>query len=91
MAELCSLVRKPQGIVNRLVFLSLLLVASRPLGNQRASSGSVAPIWTVEVLQPEPNSSGNRTPDASMQIPKDSPGVAIYTSDLADTPKQPNG
>jgi hypothetical protein len=75
--ELRSLVRKPQGIVNRRVFISLLLVASRLLANQPASSGSVAPLWTVEVLQQEPNSSGNRTPDALMQIPKDSPGVAF--------------
>jgi len=71
------LVRKPRGIVNRLVFIFLLLIASRSIANQAASAGSVVPLWTVEVLQQESDNFRNRTPDASMQTPRDSPGVAF--------------
>lgn len=63
--------------MNRLVLICLVLLASRLPANQTASSGSVAPLWTVEVLQQDSDNLGNRTPDASMQIPRDSPGVAF--------------
>jgi hypothetical protein len=64
--------------VNRLVLIGLVLLASRPPANQTASSSSVASLWTVEVLQQDSDNLGNRTPDASMQIPRDSPGLAFF-------------
>jgi hypothetical protein len=67
--------------VNRLVFICLLLVASRLIANQTASSDSVAPLWTIVVLQQESNNFAKRTADAAMQIPRDSPGVAFLDND----------
>jgi hypothetical protein len=63
--------------VNRLVLICLVLLASRLLANQIPSSGSVAPLWKLEVLQQDSNDFGNRTSDASMQVPRDSPGLAF--------------